>query len=390
MIAKSGSKLPLLLAMACSASILAPPLMAETSNKDWCEAEVATLAGDYMACLLNAHAWDLTDGSDEPDDLALDVQACGSAYLSGYLATVMHDPGSCPGAEASWDGIVDHLLQLRDSSWDAVDQVGLLVSGSSVFTDQGQVVFFNNCAVDVKLMSPDLGTVDGNVIKAGGHESLNLSQFTANQANVVMVAPVTTKTECDRIQCQDWTALQPNTVQRQPSMWKEPNLLYAAYCQPTNAAAAQCLSDGASTPCCGPNMNYDRTFGTHVEITPNTPNGNDFVNLSTNSKPPELCNGTNPDNCVLPSANIFFNVPVQVDMSGGDCACGTLGQRSQLQCAAVDCTDAYTYPTDPKQCACSSGGERGYTVTYCPDQASQLPSIPAGASNPPSMSSEGG
>jgi len=160
-------------------------------------------------------------------------------------------------------------------------------------------------------------------------------------------------------------------------MWRAPNLLYAAYCQPTNAAAVQCLSDGATTPCCGPKMNYDRTFGTHVEITPNTPSGNDFINLSTNSKPPQLCGpGIDPNNCVLPSANIFFNVAVQVEMSGGDCSCGTLNQRSKLQCLAVDCTDAYTYPTDPKQCGCSSGGNRGYTVTYCPDQNSQLPIIP--------------
>jgi len=137
-------------------------------------------------------------------------------------------------------------------------------------------------------------------------------------------------------------------------------------------------------------MNYDRTFGTHLEITPLTPGGNDYVNLSTNSKPPELCNGSNPDNCVLPGANIFFSVPIHVEMSGGECSCGILGQRGKLKCLSVDCTDAYTYPTDPKQCACSSGGMRGYRVTYCPDQNAQLPLIPKGSGDAGFMSSEDG
>jgi hypothetical protein len=370
--------------------VLASPLAAEIAGDQWCEAEIATIAGNYTACLLEAHAWDLTDGSDEPGDLTLAVQACNAAHLARYLATVTHDPGGCPGSEASWEGVIDHLSQLKKSSRDAVDQVALLVSGRPVFPDDGQLVFFNNCAVDLKLMSPNLGTIDGNLIKAGDHESLSISQLRANQANLVMVAPVTTQAQCDRIQCQDWTAVQPNTVQRQPSMWQEPNALYAAYCQPTNAAAVQCLSDAATTPCCGPSMNYDRTFGTHLEITPNTPNGNDFVNLSTNSKPPALCDGTNADNCVLPGANIFFNVPIQVEMSGGECACGSLGQRTEVTCVEVDCTDAYTYPTDPKQCACSSGGNRGYTVTYCPDQNAQLPPIPSGVGNAFFMSSDDG
>lgn len=365
--------------------MLASPTYANDLSQDWCDAEIATIAGDYMTCLLDAHAMDLTDGSDDPDYLALDIEGCDAMYLQRYVATVSHDPENCPGAEASWNGIVDHFSQLKSSSSDAVDQVSLLVSGSSTFSDAGKVIFFNNCAVDLKLMSPDLGTVNGNLIKSGAHETLNIGQLNANQANLIMVAPVTTKAECERVQCQNWTAVQPNTVQRQPNMWKAPNLLYAAYCQPTNAAADQCLSDGATTPCCGPTMNYDLTFGTHLEITPNNPStGKDFVNLSTNSKPPLLCGpGVDPDNCVVASANIFFNVPIQVEMSGGDCDCGVLNQRSQLQCLAVDCTDAYTYPTDPKQCACSSGGNRGYTVTYCPDQNSQLTPIPSSVMDAP-------
>jgi hypothetical protein len=371
------SRIAPLLGAGCVAAMLASPVPADTSSNDWCEAEIAIVAGDYMACLLDAYALDLTDGSDDPTDFSAAVEACNATHLARYVAVVTQDPEGCPGAEASWQGIGQHVEQIRSGSWDAVDQMGLLLAGRSTFSDQGKVIFFNNCGVDLKLMSPDLGTIDGNLIKAGSQESLSISQMNTGQANLILVAPVTTKAECDRIRCQDWTALQPNTVQRQPSMWRAPNLLYAAYCQPTNAAAVQCLTDGATTPCCGPNMNYDRTFGTHVEITPNTTSGNDFVNLSTNSKPPQLCGpGIDPNNCVLPGANIFFNVPIQVAMSGAACDCGSLGQRSDLQCLDVDCTDAYTYPTDPKQCACSSGGNRGYTVTYCPDQSSQLPAIP--------------
>lgn len=376
------SSLSPVVAAACGATLLLAPLstaLGGTAASDECQADIAVIAGDYMACLLRAYADDLTDGSDGANGITTDVDGCNAVHLARYVAAVNRDPESCPGSEASWSGITDHVAQLMDSSFSAIDQVGLLVSGRPALPDAGKVIFFNNCDLSVKLMSPDLAAVDGNVIAAGEHESLSIDELNANSPNVVMVAPVTSKAQCGRIQCKDWTAVQPNTVQREPSMWQGDNKLYAAYCQPTNAAAVQCLADPATTPCCGPNMNYDRTFGTHLEITPNTPVGNDFVNLSTNSKPPALCDGTNPDNCVLPSANIFFNVPIRVDMSGGDCSCGTLNQRSQLQCLAVDCTDAYTYPTDPKQCACSSGNQRGYTVTYCPDQNSQLPSIPRAA-----------
>lgn len=167
-----------------------------------------------------------------------------------------------------------------------------------------------------------------------------------------------------------------NTVQRAGFMWEAPNLLFAAYCQPTNAAAKQCTSN-SGTPCCGSNMNFDKTFGTTWEITPFDATGNDFINLSTNygtgpHSPPTVCTGVD---CVTVSANIFFNVPIEIEMSGGACSCNSLGSRTSIACTSVSCTDAYRHPTDPKQCACSSGGNHGYLVTYCPD-GSPLPTVP--------------
>jgi hypothetical protein len=135
-------------------------------------------------------------------------------------------------------------------------------------------------------------------------------------------------------------------------------------------------------------MNYDKTFGTTLELTPfkdHDGTTHDFINLSTNygsgpQTPPTLCGpGADSDDCVAVTANIFYNVPVQVDFGGGACTFGKSDppvMRTQLACTAPSCSDAYQHPTDPKQATCSSGGQRGYVVTYCPPGA-PLPALPA-------------
>lgn len=128
-------------------------------------------------------------------------------------------------------------------------------------------------------------------------------------------------------------------------------------------------------------MNFDKTFGTTWELSPFSSMGNDFIDLSTNygtgpTSPPQLCGpGVDPDDCVTASANIFYNVPIAIEMGGSVCSCGSLGSRSSISCTQVSCTDAFQHPTDNKQCACSSGGDRGYVITYCP-AGSALPSLP--------------
>ncbi|NEV65318.1 hypothetical protein [Thiorhodococcus minor] len=361
--------------------LYASTTFSDPSSENGCEAALTWVASDYIACLSDAHARDLTDGSDDPGAYRLDAEACDYDYIARYFEAVTQATDACPGAEASWDGIINHMKLLQDNSRNTVDEVALLNTKAAASSMDGKIVFVNNCDIELKLMSPDLGTVNGNRIKPGKSDALPISQLHTNQPNVIMVAPVTTTVECERISCENWIDVQPNSVQREPSMWQgTENTLYAAYCQPTNAAAKQCSQDAETTPCCGPSMVYDNTFGTHFEITPNTPTGNDFINLSTNSRPPDLCNGSNPDNCVEPSANIFYNVPIQITISGSSCDCGPiLGERNRFECLDVDCKDAYTYPTDPKQCACTShtsSNVRAYTVTYCPSQADQLPEIP--------------
>lgn len=263
--------------------------------------------------------------------------------------------------------------------------------GSWLGAKAGTVTISNNCKIDLKLMSRTNSTIDGDVIDAGKSKVLQVSDLNTGAANTIMVAPVTSATQCSAIDCGSWTAIQyspappqANTTQRDGSMWASPNLLYAAYCQPTNAGAIQC-NDTSTTPCCGTSMNYDRTFGTTWELTPGADvSGSiqDFIDLSTNygsgpDSPPTLCTapGADPNNCVDVNANIFFNVPVSIVMSGGDCSCGNLGSRSKISCTAVSCSDAYQYPEDHKQCSCSSGGKRAYVVTYCP-KGSPLPAIP--------------
>ncbi|EGV19692.1 glycoside hydrolase 64/thaumatin family protein [Thiocapsa marina] len=363
-------------ACACGALLLASQVSADPAVGGSCEAEVGVIAGDYIACLLEAHADNLHGEAQDPARMAVGLEDCDREHLQRYVETVLQDPASCPGAEESFDGLFKHLRQLHQGALGAVDQVALLVSGRSITPVAGKVILFNNCALPLKLMSDTNAAIDGNVLQAGEQETFPIGELHAGSPNTILVAPVTTRDQCGDLACEDWTAVQPNRVQREPGMWEDPNLTYAAYCQPTNAAAAQCSSDPAETPCCGPNMNYDKTFGTHLELTPDF-QGQDFVNLSTNAMPPLLCGpGVDPNNCVTASANIFFNVPIHVDMAGGDCACDSLGNRSQLICTTVSCEDAYQYPLDPKQCACSSGGQRGYTVTYCPE-GSPLPRIPS-------------
>ena len=307
---------------------------------------------------------------------------CDRIYERRYSSALKQWPSACPGSAES---VVATQAQFSAAVDETVGRVKWLVSGAPPVVQPGQVILFNNCRLPLKFMSPtNPSTINGIVLDSGVANSFDISQFHQNSPNTILVAPQTTASQCLQAACQEWTAVQPNTTQRAGSMWESPNLVWSAYCQPTNAGANQCTDDSTATPCCGPRMNFDKTFGTHVELTPfgGTAHNQDFINLSTNygsgpDSPPLICGpGVDPNNCVTVSANIFFNVSIKVDLgSGGECSCGDLGNRNELVCTDVSCTDAYRYPLDNKQCACSSGGERGYVVTYCPE-GSPLPTLP--------------
>ena len=269
------------------------------------------------------------------------------------------------------------------------NNVRALISDVAPSTTPGSVTLYNRCDVPLKFMSPsNPATINGIVVEAKGHSRLRIGHdLNAGRNNTVLVAPLTTASQCAEAQCQTWTdihyqPLSANEVQRSGFMWEAPNLTQAAYCQATNAGAQQCSTDAQSTPCCGPTMNYDSTFGTLWEMTPDS-GGQDFINLSTNfgagpHSPPKLCGsaGADGEDCVAMNANIFFNVPIEIEMEGDDCSCGSLGTRTTIRCQEASCPDAYTHPMDAKQCACSSGGSRAYLVTYCP-QGSDLPALSA-------------
>ena len=211
-----------------------------------------------------------------------------------------------------------------------------------------------------------------------------------NAPNTFLFAPITSDAQCQQLACQNWSDIQA-AGQREGYMWgnnppHNNNLTFAAYCQPTSAAAQQCATLGGATttsPCCGSQMVYDNTYGTTFEITPNggTNLNQDFVDLSTNygsgpESPPPLCNGSNPTDCVTAQANIFFNIPVQVQMVNPATPSQTCafppGNTNTLTCTQASCSDAFQYPTDAKLATCQSG--TGYVVTLCPG-SNQLPVI---------------
>ncbi|MBK5969972.1 hypothetical protein CCR91_14695 [Thiorhodovibrio winogradskyi] len=363
-----------------------------------CQATLIQINGNFITCLHDSAARSLrTDAA-----YAALIQACELQFNNAYAQAMRRWNQACPGYEeflaadaqsdlssatASGEGIRSAAAtegagqgqsdQLKNVGHQAVSSSSLLISGTTPTPPNDSVVFFNNCALELKLMS-NQGMVNGVVLKKnGGTHSVDLSSLNQAGPNTIYVAPITSSAQCSTIDCSNWTAIQA-AGQREGSMWEAPNLTYAAYCQATNAAVSQCIDDkqnpsnNINTPCCGPNMNLDRTFGTLFEITPNA-GGQDYVDISTNygsgpSSPPDLCGpGVDPNNCVSANANIFFNVPIDIAM-GQECSCGSLGLRKELTCTEVSCTDAYQYPMDTKQCACDATVTRGYTVTYCPEK----------------------
>lgn len=247
----------------------------------------------------------------------------------------------------------------------------------------GMLTFVNNCPVDLTLYtSPTLPTPPPPLAANGGQTSVSISTLNAGGSYFVIPYPNLSADQCP--DCDDWTALDPApptpaAVQREGWMWLGTNAIFAAYCNPNLSGRGICA---LQNNCCGPGMVQDGTFGTRFEFSPNAFAGNDFVNLSTNfgtapCDPPPLCGsaGADPNNCVAVGASIFFNVPVNWTTNSA-CSYTTRGTRvTGLQCVTVDCPDAYQYPTDDKQCACSSGSERGYVVQYCPARSS-MPSPP--------------
>lgn len=242
----------------------------------------------------------------------------------------------------------------------------------------GNVTFLNSCAVPLSFHSsgPAIGTLSAN----GGSVTIPVSQFNQGGQNVVIPYPDTSATQCPAAYCDGWTALggAPGTVQREGSMWDSPNATYAAYCNPNLSGRGICSQQ---MNCCGPGMVQDGTFGTLWEFTPNGGSGNDYPDLSTNygtgpTTPPNLCPTGAPDNCVSAAANIFFNVPIQWTTNMPCSFTSANTQVTGLQCFTADCSDAYQYPVDDKQCSCPSSAQRGYLVEYCP-AGSSMPATPS-------------
>lgn len=365
------------------------PADAEQSPQSKCQAKLYRHTGDYARCLLALDAAE-AKGRD-PQKNARAREACGAVHKKAYDAALKLSAAGCPFAGVGEPGAASSLGQAVRQ---AVDRVRGMVAGVPPGPVDGQLTIYNNCNTPMKIMSPTSGAINGTTLQsyastqyptaAGG----GLGQ---NTPNTFLFAPITSDAQCAEAQCGSWTDILAAAGQRMGYMWMDnappgnDNLVYAAYCQPTNAAAGQCTTT-SSTPCCGSQMNYDKTFGTTFEITPNggTTNNQDFIDLSTNfgsgaTSPPTLCTapGANPNNCVSAAANIFFNVPIEVVTTLSDnqppaSQCTYPQGGTSLSCTDVSCPDAYQYPEDDKQVVCPGG--TGYVVTLCPG-TSQLPSL---------------
>lgn len=241
----------------------------------------------------------------------------------------------------------------------------------------GNVTFVNWCPVSLTMYStgPTIGTLAAN----GGSVTIPVTQFNQGAQNLVIPYPNTSDAQCPAAYCDGWTDLggTPGTKQREGYMWDSPNETFAAYCNPNLSGRGICA---LQMNCCGSGMVQDGTFGTLWEFTPGGGGGNDYPDLSTNygtgpDTPPNLCPTGGPDNCVTAAANIFFNVPIQWT-TNMNCSFTTANtQVTGLQCFTADCSDAYQYPVDDKQCSCPSSPNRGYLVQYCPS-GSTLPATP--------------
>lgn len=366
--------------------------LATSPKSSRCQARLHTFTGDYLACLLKAESKAVKGNSTETAKAR-----CEKTYARQYELATQQGGTDCFGPDAE-SATVKSLL--GNEVADTVIEVRSLITGTAPSPQASTLTIYNGCATPIKIMSPTNTTIDGMVLGVGEPVSWPTTSgggLNQNAHNTFMLAPVTTASQCTQIACQNWTDIQASG-QRMGYMWgnnppHQNNLVYAAYCQPTNAAAQQCNSTGL-TPCCGIQMNYDKTFGTTFEITPNggTSSNQDFVDLSTNygsgpTSPPTLCpNPADPQNCVTAHANIFFNVPVQVQMAPPGPPTATCafppGATNTLTCTSVSCNDAYQYPTDAKQAVCPQS--TGYVVTLCPS-GSPLPTIPTTASAPSSI-----
>ena len=358
--------------------------LAGPSPAQRCEARIYEIIGGYTNCISRAAAAFAENENRERYDRNL--ARCELHYERRYARALERWPDACPTLEKSEEAAKQRV---ETSIEDFSDEVFGLVSGAAPAAEPGKLIVYNNCTLPVKLMSPTNPSIDGTVLDNLEKDVLDLAKdFNGNQANAILAAPVTTTDQCMAVDCSTWQDIlysppppngATNTKQRTGSMYEGANLTFGTYCQPTNAAAAQC-TDNSGTPCCGPNMNYDKSFGTQWEITPFGFGGNDTIDISTNygsgpNTPPFLCPMGGPDDCVTASANIFYNVPISIEMSGGFCSCGDLGSQQSIQCTEISCQDAFQHPTDNKNCSCSSGGQRGYVITYCP-AGSPLPPIP--------------
>ena len=354
----------------------------ESWSSQRCEAKINRMTGRHVKCLLDAEAVLSKQGHLAKYEKR--VAQCEARYSADYARALAKWPEACPRLD---DSTMAMQVQVGSHVDSFAGHLRSLISDTAPTPQAGEVTLYNRCDVPLKFMSPsNPATLNGIVIPAKGHKDLSITgDLNVGNNNTIHVAPQTTASQCEAAQCPGWADIQyqpfpDNQAQRAGFMWEAPNEVQAAYCQATNAGAKQCSGEGGATPCCGPKMNFDSTFGTLWEITPFS-GDQDFVNLSTNfgsgpHAPPTLCSaqGADPDDCVAMNANVFFNVPVKIEMHGGACSCGSLSSQSSIQCLKASCSDAYQHPTDPKQCVCSSGGERAYLVTYCP-QGSPLPEL---------------
>jgi len=380
------------LVMTFSLVLLVSLAHAEQSAETKCQAKLYRRTGAYVRCLLAAEAAQAKGRHAEKNARAR--EACRAAHQKAYDAALKLSVAGCPFAGA---GELGASFPLAQAGRQMVDMVRGMVAGAPPTPIDGELTIYNNCSTPMKIMSPTSSTIDGTTLQsyastqyataAGG----GLGQ---NTANTFLFAPITSDAQCTQAQCGNWTDILTAAGQRMGYMWMDnssdvppgnDNLTYAAYCQPTNAAAGQCTTT-SSTPCCGSQMNYDKTFGTTFEITPNggTTGSQDFIDLSTNygsgpTSPPTLCGtpGANANDCVTAGANIFFNVPIEVVTTLGDnqppsAQCTYPQGGTSLSCTAVSCTDAFQYPEDDKQVACPAG--TGYVVTLCPG-TNQLPPL---------------
>lgn len=359
------------------------PVLAETTATD-CQARLHTITGAYLDCLVRVEGAAVKGRKVRVVEKA--KAACENAFSRRYDQVIRQGTGACSNVDSS------KLLvkpQIGAEVHDSVSEVRSLITDAPPAPQAGTLLFYNNCAATLKIMSPTNGTINGHLLDSNSSASWPTINLNQNNPNAFMVAPVTSDTQCQQLACQNWSDMQA-PGQRMGYMWgndppHQNNLTFAAYCQPTSAAAKQCTTLGGTTttsPCCGSGMVYDKTFGTTFEILPNGGSSlnQDFIDLSTNygsgpESPPPLCDGTNPNDCVSAQANIFFNVPVQVQM--GNICNFPPGNTNMLTCTAASCPDAYQYPTDAKQAVCSAG--TGYVVTFCPG-ANQLP--PLASANP--------